>query len=94
MAVRFFYTPTTIPPIKLANREIVAQEADRVSNKACKIGTTFRKIVPQLPHVDGAIRVVPGSVRDTGIRMRLPSCHMTLSHRKEDSYDAIALYPG
>jgi len=40
------------------------------------------------------IRVVPGSVRDTGIRMRLPSCHMTLSHRKEDSYDAIALYPG
>jgi len=38
-----------------AHKDTVAQEADRVTNKARKIGTTLRKIVPQLPHVDGAI---------------------------------------
>jgi len=35
--------------------DLVAQEADRVTNKARKIGTTLRKILPNLPHVDGAI---------------------------------------
>src|SRR5262249_4296055 len=34
-------------------------------------------------HVPLVLRVVPGSVRDTGIRMRLPSCHMTLSPGKK-----------
>jgi serine/threonine protein kinase len=38
-----------------AHKDIVAQEADRVTNKARKVGTTLRKIVPQLPHVDGVI---------------------------------------
>jgi serine/threonine protein kinase len=38
-----------------ANADLVAQEADRVTNKARKIGTTLRKIVPDLPRVDGAI---------------------------------------
>ena len=35
--------------------DLVAQEADRVTNKARKIGTTLRKIVPGLPRVDGSI---------------------------------------
>ena len=35
--------------------DLVAQEADRVTNKARKIGTTLRKILPNLPRVDGAI---------------------------------------
>ena len=34
--------------------ELAGQEAERVTNKARKIGTTLRKIVPTLPHVDGA----------------------------------------
>src|SRR5262245_62469223 len=39
------------------------------------------------------LRVVPGSVRDTGIRMRLPSCRSTLTQRKEASYEVIAPCP-
>ncbi|MFN0171598.1 MAG: protein kinase domain-containing protein, partial [Bryobacteraceae bacterium] len=58
------------------HRDIVAQEADRVTNKARKIGTTLRKIVPQLPHVDGAILLTeePSKVKrlagkeDRGVR--------------------------
>jgi len=38
-----------------AHPELVAQEADRVTNKARKIGTTLRRILPGLPHVNGAI---------------------------------------
>jgi len=38
-----------------SNADLVAQEADRVTNKARKIGTTLRKIVRDLPRVDGAI---------------------------------------
>ncbi len=32
----------------------VEQEADRLTNKARKIGTTLRKLIPGLPHVEGA----------------------------------------
>lgn len=38
-----------------SNADLVAQEADRVTNKARKIGTTLRKIIRDLPRVDGAI---------------------------------------
>lgn len=37
------------------NRDLVQQEADRVTNKARKIGTTLRRVFPELPRVDGAI---------------------------------------
>ncbi|HCA80933.1 MAG TPA: hypothetical protein DEP53_14490, partial [Bacteroidetes bacterium] len=30
-------------------------EADRVTNKARKVGTTLRRVLPELPCVDGAI---------------------------------------
>ncbi|MDE0069130.1 MAG: NERD domain-containing protein [Caldilineaceae bacterium] len=36
-----------------SNRYPVEHEAERVTNKARKIGTTLRKIVPELGHVDG-----------------------------------------
>ena len=36
-------------------QELVAHEADRVTNKARKIGTTLRRSVPELGRVDGAI---------------------------------------
>lgn len=39
------------------NPELVVQEADRVTNKARKIGTTLRKHVPDLGRVDGAFLV-------------------------------------
>jgi hypothetical protein len=38
-----------------ARADLAAEEADRVTNKARKIGTTLRKIVPNLPRVNGAI---------------------------------------
>ncbi|NQU37958.1 MAG: NERD domain-containing protein, partial [Actinobacteria bacterium] len=34
--------------------DLVEQEADRVTNKARKIGTTLRKVIADLPRVDGA----------------------------------------
>lgn len=37
------------------HRDLVEQEADRVTNKARKIGTTLRKAVRTLGHVDGSI---------------------------------------
>lgn len=37
-----------------ANAAIVVAEADKVTNKARKIGTTLRRIVSDLPRVDGA----------------------------------------
>lgn len=38
-----------------AHADLTAEEANRITNKARKIGTTLRKIVPQLPYVDSAI---------------------------------------
>jgi serine/threonine protein kinase len=38
-----------------ANADLVTKEADRITGKARKIGTTLRKIVFDLPRVDGAI---------------------------------------
>lgn len=35
--------------------DLVIEEAERVTNKARKIGTTLRKLAPELPHVDGSI---------------------------------------
>ncbi len=38
-----------------AHKDLVEQEADRITYKARKIGTTLRKFFPQLPRVDGVI---------------------------------------
>ena len=38
-----------------AHGDLAAHEAERLTNKARKIGTTLRKRVPSLPRVDGAI---------------------------------------
>ena len=37
------------------NSDLLALEADKVTNKARKIGTTLRRRIPDLRHVDGAI---------------------------------------
>ncbi|MDE0166979.1 MAG: nuclease-related domain-containing protein [Bryobacterales bacterium] len=39
------------------NSDLVEQEADRLTNKARKIGTTLRKHLPALGRVDGAFLV-------------------------------------
>ena len=38
-----------------AHKSDVEDEADRVTNKARKVGTTLRRVLPELPRVDGAI---------------------------------------
>ena len=38
-----------------ANADLVEQEADKLTNKARKIGTTLRRIAQDLPRVDGAV---------------------------------------
>lgn len=38
-----------------SHKDLVEQEADKVTNKARKIGTTLRRVVSDLPRVDGAI---------------------------------------
>lgn len=48
-----------------ANEEMVNIEADKLTRKARKIGTTLRRIVRDLPHVDGTILLTrqPSKVR-------------------------------
>ena len=45
--------------------DLVIEEAERVTNKARKIGTTLRRLVPELPRVDGSILLTqdPGKVK-------------------------------
>ena len=46
-----------------ANPDLVVPEAERVTNKARKIGTTLRRSAPELGHVDGAILLTRESSR-------------------------------
>ena len=57
-----------------ANRNpgLVEQEADRVTGKARKIGTTLRRLIPGLPHVDGAFLVTERAARVKGLESREP----------------------
>lgn len=53
-----------------ANRDLVAQEADRVTNKARKIGTTLRRHYRDLARVDGAFLLTqePSKIKRLGDR--------------------------
>ena len=69
------------------HKDLVEQEAERLTNKARKIGTALRRIVPDLPYVEGADPAHAGRVqgeaarRDGGARgwipypERLEGCH-------------------
>ena len=54
------------------NSGLVEQEADRVTGKARKIGTTLRRLVAGLPHVDGVILVTETAPRVRGLEGREP----------------------
>ncbi len=54
------------------NPGLVEQEADRVTGKARKIGTTLRRRVPGLPHVDGVFLVTETAARVRGLEGREP----------------------
>jgi hypothetical protein len=42
-----------------AHSDLVVHEAEKVTEKARKIGTTLRRLVPDLPRVDGSILLTP-----------------------------------
>ena len=54
------------------NPAIVEREAERVTNKARKIGTTLRRVVPNLPRVDGAFLVTEAGPKVRGLEGREP----------------------
>lgn len=54
------------------NPAIVEREADRVTSKARKIGTTLRRRFPNLPRVDGAFLVTETTPRVKGFEGRDP----------------------
>ncbi|MDI9445572.1 MAG: NERD domain-containing protein [Planctomycetota bacterium] len=71
-----------------ANSELVGQEADKLTNKARKVGTTLRSVVADLPRVEGAFLLTrpPSRVRKLAERttVRGVSFH-TLNQWKEAS---------
>ena len=52
--------------------DLVEREADRVTNKARKIGTTLRKKAPSLGRVDGAFLVTEASAKVSRLQGRPP----------------------
>ena len=54
------------------NFELVEQEADRVTAKARKIGTTLRKRIESLPHVDGVFLVTEAAAKVGALEGREP----------------------
>jgi len=52
------------------NPDLVEQEADRVTGKARKIGTTLRRSVPGLPHVGGVFLATETASRVKGLEGR------------------------
>ena len=52
------------------NLDVVEREADRVTNKARKIGTTLRRCVADLPRVDGVFLVTEASTKVASLENR------------------------
>lgn len=68
-----------------ANPDLVEQEAEKVTNKARKIGTTLRRFVPELPRVDGVILLTrePSKVKRLSDHTVRGVCFFTLGNWKE-----------
>ena len=74
-----------------ANPELVEQEADKVTHKARRIGTTLRRSVPELGHVDGAILLTRESSRMkslSGRAVRGVGIHTLTDWRDAIGFDA------
>lgn len=54
-----------------AHKDLLRLEADRITNKARKIGTTLRKKVPKLGHVDGAVLLTRDPVKGRPVSDKL-----------------------
>ena len=73
------------------NRAIVEGEAERVSEKARKIGTTLREHVENLPRVDGVFLVTQLASKVAAIR-RLSPIRGIPFHTLKSCDDAVGLY--
>ena len=73
----------------------VEDEADRVTNKARKIGTTLRKVIRELPRVDGAILLTQEAAkvkRLTGQPVRGVSLHTLNDWKGAIGFDAQPVF--
>ena len=71
--------------------DLAEQEAERVTNKARKIGTTLRRIVPDLPHVDGAFLLTQESSkvkRLAGTTVRNVQFHLLKNWKATVAFDS------
>ena len=76
-----------------ANPEVVEQEADKVTHKARRIGTTLRRSVPELGRVDGAILLTRESSRVkslSGRKVRGVGIHTLKDWRDAIGFDDTA----
>ena len=71
--------------------DLAEQEAERVTNKARKIGTTLRRIVPDLPHVDGVFLLTQESSkvkRLAGTTVRNVQFHLLKNWKAAVAFDS------
>ena len=71
--------------------DLAEQEAERVTSKARKIGTTLRRIVPDLPHVDGSFLLTqesPKVKRLTGTTVRSVQFHTLKNWKAAIGFDS------
>jgi Nuclease-related domain len=80
-----------------AHKTNVQNEVDRLTNKARKVGTTLRRVVPQLPRVDGAILLTqePSKVkRLAGHEVRGVRFHTLHDWKAAIAFDASRVLSG
>ena len=72
------------------NTEVVEQEADRVTSKARKIGTTLRRRYPEIGRVDGAFLLTESAAKVKGLDqpVRGVPFHTLKTWREALNYDA------
>ncbi len=71
--------------------DLAEQEAERVTSKAQKIGTTLRRIVPDLPHVDGSFLLTqesPKVKRLAGTTVRSVQFHTLKNWKAAIGFDS------
>lgn len=74
-----------------ANELLVAQEAERATNKARKVGTTLRKVVPELGRVDAAILLTREPSRGRRLAEKLAGS-VGLSSKAKKLVRGVGLY--
>ena len=73
------------------NPELVEREAERVTGKARKVGSTLRRQVPDLPHVDGVFLTTEATSKVAALEGRGPVRGVPF-HTFKTCYDAVGFH--